>query len=369
MLLDSSRTALPDERIPSLDGLRALAIGLVLADHIGWGEYAPPALSWFARVARAGDLGVRLFFVISGFLITTLLRQEYEHQGTISLRRFYFRRTLRIMPPFFFFMAIYTITGAAKVVPWNPSDALYAWTLTMNFHNDEVVWTLAHLWSLSVEEQFYLLWPGLMLFVGLRRASALLAAVVVASAGWHLASYLYLTTPSFELRHTFRGVAQWLAAGALLALWRKRLHAIQWYRDALGHPGLPVVLVIGIGLAWTGIGYWRRSDLTIAGAVFGTALLIDWAMTHPRALLAAPLNWRPMVWIGRISYSLYLWQQPLVFDHSTSVWLRPPQALLLLIPLAALSYYGIELPTLGVRRRWERRLWPSRASAPAARSD
>ena len=358
MVPPPSAATQPDLRIPSLDGLRALAVGLVLADHIGWGPVGPASLLWFAKAMHPGDLGVRIFFVISGFLITTLLLREYERRGTISLRRFYFRRSLRILPPFIAFMTVYSIATAAGVFTWKPGDALYAWTLTMNFHVTEAAWTLNHLWSLSIEEQFYLLWPSLLLLVGRRRAFALLAAVIVASACWHLASYMDAAMSSFELRRTIRSVAQWISAGALLAFSRERLHAVRWYREALAHPWLPVIVLVGATAAWTGLGYWRRSDLTMVGAVVGTVVLIDWAMTHPEHPLARPLNYAPIAWIGRISYSLYLWQQPLVVDHAASWWLRQPQALLLLLPVAALSYYGVERPALRMRRRWERRLWP-----------
>src|SRR5579872_915461 len=140
-------------RIPSLDGLRAISIALVFLGHIVATRGAPQALNPFIHV---GNLGVKVFFVISGFLITTLLLKEYSRTGRVSLRGFYTRRTLRIFPAFYTYVGIIIILHLLGFVALRENDLIHAITYTMNYQVTRE-WELNHLWSLAVEEQFYLL--------------------------------------------------------------------------------------------------------------------------------------------------------------------------------------------------------------------
>src|SRR5580692_8626360 len=146
-------------RIASLDGLRAVSILLVLTSHsiLGTHSFA------FRLLFLHADLGVRVFFIISGFLITTLLLNERAESGGISLRLFYIRRTLRILPAFYLFVGTVAILNALGVIAVPPGNWVYVLTYTLNF-DPHPPWVLGHLWSLSVEEQFYLLWPLVMRF-------------------------------------------------------------------------------------------------------------------------------------------------------------------------------------------------------------
>src|SRR5687767_341370 len=132
-------------RIRSLDGLRAVAILLVLLAHLPHSLAAAPA--WTERLAPLGLLGVRVFFVISGFLISSLLFAELEKSGGISLKRFYFRRTLRIFPAFYVYIAAIAVAAALGYVVLLPNDVLAAVTYTTNYHRDRS-WYLGHAWSL-----------------------------------------------------------------------------------------------------------------------------------------------------------------------------------------------------------------------------
>jgi len=146
-------------RIPSLDGIRAISIGLVIFSHLAGTHHFP--VRWSIFSSDLGMLGVRVFFVISGFLITTLLLEEYADSGGISLPWFYFRRTLRIFPAAYAFIAVIFILHGLDLVSLQSRDMLHALTYTMNYSQDSFhrhSWTMYHLWSLSVEEQFYLLW-------------------------------------------------------------------------------------------------------------------------------------------------------------------------------------------------------------------
>jgi peptidoglycan/LPS O-acetylase OafA/YrhL len=364
---DSPRTA--SVRIPSLDGFRALSIAFVVLYHLANQDGAPRVLRRIGDTTHSGGLGVRVFFAISGFLITTLLVTEFEKRGDISLRRFYFRRTLRILPPFYFYLACVMLASAFGVVTLPRGDALHAWTFTMNFDALKAAWPVVHSWSLSIEEQFYLLWPGVLLLAGPRRARALLVAVMLALALYRAAAYAHMLTIPPDMPYAFRGVADWLAAGALLALLRPWLHGKRWYSQALAHPAFPLLALLAVGGAWTGIGYWRRADLLMSAAVIGTTLLLDWAMTHPSHALARPFNWEPVAWIGRLSYSLYLWQQPFHTETPTRWWEHAPQNTALALLAAMVSYYVVERPALNWRARLEPRVrWlRSVRSAGAAR--
>ena len=141
---------------PSLDGLRAFSIVLVLIAHVSL-QYP-----WLRRfVEHVGNYGVRIFFVISGFLITGLLLKELTKTGRISLKSFYIRRTLRIFPAFYVYVLTVVILAWAGILILLPGDLLHAVTYTMNYHMVRS-WWLNHMWSLSVEEQFYLLWPTVL---------------------------------------------------------------------------------------------------------------------------------------------------------------------------------------------------------------
>ena len=172
---DAKRTS----RLPSLDGLRAMSIGLVLIAHLA---NQPGLIPLPTRVlVLLAALGVRVFFVISGFLITTLLLAERDRSGSISLRSFYLRRTMRIFPPGSDgYVAVMAIAAAAGWIHLRPHDLLAAVTYTVNYHHDRS-WYLGHAWSLAVEEQFYLLWPFVFSYLGARRAALVALAMMVVS--------------------------------------------------------------------------------------------------------------------------------------------------------------------------------------------
>ena len=197
-------------RIPSLDGLRALSISFVLLAHGTFGLVGP------GPIAQMAHFGVRVFFVISGYLITSLLLEEEKKTGTISLRTFYLRRTLRIFPPFYVFVGFVALGAALGWFELQRCDLLAALTYTTNYHHERS-WNLGHAWSLSVEEQFYLLWPFLMKVLGSARASrGALAAVVICPL---LRIGLLVLAPDFRagIGETFPTVADQIATGCLLA--------------------------------------------------------------------------------------------------------------------------------------------------------
>ena len=202
-----------DGRIPSLDGLRALSISLVLLGHLAGTRNFPsiPELgNW-----QLGNLGVRVFFVISGFLITTLLLEESDRTGTVSLRQFYLRRCFRIFPAFYVFCAVLFILEQADVISLRPGDLISAVTYTINYHHDRA-WYTGHLWSLSVEEQFYLIWPAILLFAGVRGGLWVAALAMLIAPPLRLVMGFW---PALRpgIGETFPSVADALATGCVLA--------------------------------------------------------------------------------------------------------------------------------------------------------
>ncbi|MGY6498302.1 MAG: acyltransferase family protein [Microcella sp.] len=354
-------------RLPGLDGLRALAVILVLGYHL------------FPGLIPGGFIGVDVFFVVSGYLITALLLHERRQTGRIALRSFWARRARRLLPALAL-VVMSTATLAALVggdvlvgMGW---QLLGAATFTSNWvaitagssYLDQTSPELyRHLWSLAVEEQFYLLWPIVVIallalplrrwmLVALPLALAAWSALAMAAAagdpavdGGQAASAAYLST----LTHGFG-----LLAGAALALGRDPLAQP---RALLGRAATPVGVaavagVVGVALA-TSIddpGAYR-GGMALAVALTVLAIL---ALERPDSRLARAAQSTPLVWVGERSYGLYLWHWPLwvvglavvpgLDRTGQGAWGLGAVVLALSVLLAALSYRFIELP---IRRR------------------
>jgi peptidoglycan/LPS O-acetylase OafA/YrhL len=314
------------QRIPSLDGFRAISISLVVAGH--WAE-----LRYHSDVAGAfANLGVRIFFIISGYLITTLLLHEYGKTSTIRLREFYARRAYRILPAAIMFMLPVFVIFRHEL-RWYHMAAAALYLANFDFTHP---WFLGHLWSLSVEEQFYFLWPGVLKRWHRHRVAILLSVVAFAPIYRVACHFLQLHGRADE---TFPAVADVLAAGCLLAIFGPRLPKIS---PALGFAMLfPIALVpIYVGALRFHITalllfvLWPMMHVSIAGLLLHVVQTPYWI-----------LNVRPMVWLGKISYSLYLWQQLFVYGEHSKPWYFGVFA----IGLASASYYLVEQPMLRLR--------------------
>ncbi len=338
-------------RIPSLDGLRALSIAFVLFAHLS-GTAGFPHMSQGLTGPLAG-FGVRVFFVISGFLITSLLLAEEKRTNTISLTRFYFRRTMRIFPAFYVFVGIMAIAGMLGWVKLNRYDILAAITYTTNYHHDRS-WYLGHAWSVAVEEQFYLLWPFLVKFLGPRGAAKAALVTVVASPLLRLG--LLVAAPSFRpgIGETFPTVADAIATGCLLA-WHREAWTLspRWISFVKG-PWVWLAPAFGLAMAFFPS---AKVDSLLGQTIsnVGILTLIERVVRFPSQGPAPLLNARPVVFVGTLSYSLYLWQQPFLNPASTSFACHFPVNLGLAVGCALASYYLIETPALRWRARVERR--------------
>ena len=296
--------------LPHVEGLRAVAVLAVLWYHIGL-----PGIS-------GGFVGVDIFFVISGFLITGLLLREHETSGRIDLRHFYSRRMRRILPALLATIAVTMAAAALFLAPLQVPEiakdgAAAAVSLgNMRFAIESADYFAAtdpspfrHLWSLGVEEQFYLVWPALLI-VGLRvfRSRLSIAIVVGALAIGSFAFALWLTDAFAPWAFYSLPSRLWeLALGGLLAVGAAWLARI---------PGLVLIAVGSLGVVLVGAGVVLIDGTTpypgtaaLLPALGAAALIVGGGAAGPVGwLLAAP----PMRFVGRISYSLYLWHWPIL---------------------------------------------------------
>ena len=331
------------QRVVVLDGVRGIAILLVVCAYAdGTGFLLPLRVR-----AVSADVGVRVFFVLSGFLITSLLVAERARCGRISLREFYIRRLLRIFPAFYGYLLLVTVLSVAGVAALDRRDLAFAATYAMNFHGHRG-WVVGQTWSLAVEEQFYLLWPAALALCGTRRARQVaLAAILLgplARLGATYGGYEALADQAFPC------VFDALATGCLLALWWRELEDSKTYRRILGTRWFwPAIAALSCSTMLTHP--WFQLGIATTASNVAIALAIHRLILRQESGAARVLSTRGLVWFGTISYSLYLWQQPFVDRHAGAWFNRFPQDVVLGIAAAVLSYAIVERPFI----RWSAR--------------
>jgi peptidoglycan/LPS O-acetylase OafA/YrhL len=342
-------------RIPSLDGLRALSIAIVLFSHAGRPGDGP-LVQFLDSLTLEGHLGVDVFFVISGYLITRLLVEELRDGGRLSLGRFYLRRTLRILPPFWVYLSVVGALLIAGKIVLPIAELRDAALFVFNYRDVRYnTFWVSQTWSLSLEEQFYLLWPPLLAVFGLRGAPSVasvllvltpIARVVLAFAvptfsariDWMLPTRLDVLmfgclAAILEGTPTFEALLSWA--------FRRRLHWLAWLM-------LPVTgfLTHRLGGRYLfSVGYSIES--------VSITLMLAHAIRAPHGFIGRVLNARPLVWLGQRSYSLYLWQQPFLIPNNTTWTGRFPVNLVCAVLAAELSWRLVERPFNRLRRALE----------------
>jgi peptidoglycan/LPS O-acetylase OafA/YrhL len=345
------------KRIPSLDGLRAVSVLLVVFSHL----VGPLPYNIENAV---GNLGVRVFFVISGFLITSILVAEVEKTSTLSLTKFYFRRTLRIFPAYYFYLAAVFLASAAGIVQIPPESFFSSLTYTSNYI-EPGVWELGHSWSLSVEEQFYLLFPGLILLCGLARTKKCLIFIVLLTPFIRVVNFLILESyVGFEIPvwyvFGFHTNMDALAVGCLLAVYRKQLHDNEQYKNFLRSPAAFCFIPLTIAAIVYNYSYniiYFGFGITLLNLLIGS--LIDWVTVNCSSAAGKILNSKIFVSVGLVSYSIYLWQQPFSKYDAEKWWTHFPYNIILLTAFSLLSYFLIEKKSLYLRQILENKLFNS----------
>lgn len=358
--------------LPSLDGLRAVSIALVLIAH---GADAVGSQSDFA--GYLGQLGVSTFLVISGALITWLLICERDETGSVSLRNFYIRRALRILPAFWFFGLTVIALKWMHVLSIGTMDILRAFTFTHNYppagHGPYYAWAMAHTWSLSLEEQFYVLWPGLFCLLSKKKAFYVTLTTAISGPILRVASYYLLPFWRGQDGRMFQTRIDILMMGCLIAFllnspdWKRRIRQVQAGPAILASAVfLFVILPALLG---------SIESHTVASAVFSATMPTLQAIAIAAAVLLlvagkpghtwAALNHPAVSFVGQRSYSLYLWQQlflwPVVARDQLLLWrgtALTAQALIGHLGAAwvtsLLSFWLLEKPLLKLRRKFRR---------------
>ena len=348
--------------VPALDGLRALAVLVVIAYHmhLGW--------------APGGLLGVTMFFVLSGYLITGLLLKEYDDSGTISLANFWLRRVRRIIPAVVFAVLgtalLCTIFNHALLTKMRP-DVLPTlfffnnwWQIFHNVSYFEALGSpspLTHYWSLSIEEQFYLIWPVALLIcmkAGVKRTTMQkgIIVLIVLSA----LEMILLFDPHADPSRVYYGTdtrAFSLLIGALLAfIWPHQKLTVR-AGNRMTPTGRLVFNIVGV-LAVVGLlvmvvvtngfePFIYRGGLLLCSLLTAIAIAV---LVHPISWISKVFELPPFVWIGKWSYSMYLWHFPIILlltpanmQGGTPWWLCLIE-LALVIGISAFSYFFVENP-------------------------
>jgi peptidoglycan/LPS O-acetylase OafA/YrhL len=360
------------ERWPGLDGLRGLAILLVLFTHLG----AQPGPHLFWQLSQGGIVGVDVFFVLSGFLITSLLVSEWDRRGSIHLPRFYMRRALRLLPALLVMIGL-IVVASLTVVPevWRqPTLSGVPYAL---FYASDLRWIMAGtipahpglldpMWSLSVEEQFYLVWPSLLVLMlaflpGARRGRAMQLALAGAvliemhralmfAHGGYMWARLYVSPDT----HT-----DGLLIGAALAFAVERWRPSASVLRAAALAALAVIaaftLFLGPDSALQPQLYFQYDGF---GLVAVASAILIWGVVRGAAPgpLQRSFESSPMRFFGRISYALYLWNLPVMVVlglHGMNWFVADLIRTAVAVGLATASFYLVERHFLRIKaRRW-----------------
>jgi peptidoglycan/LPS O-acetylase OafA/YrhL len=342
--------------IPTLDGWRAVAVVWVMIYHSRGHLSSTP----FMRLADCGYIGVNIFFGLSGLLICWRLIREREKAGSIDVYDFYLRRGFRILPPYLSYLLVLLILALAGLASLTAGEFVSCLVFMRNYVEPDMGYGYytSHFWSLAVEEHFYLLWPVLLItFFRLGRPKTATLGLALLVAAWrtvdaryglfdrtfgiHTAGNVYRSDTAISSLLFGCGVAMFLSDPR----WRKRLEG--W----LSPPAWALLTALFLAIAIFGkhIPFARLlMDLLVPLLLAGTLL-------HPTALAGRFLEWAPVRWIGRLSYSLYIWQQLFLLPRSDTYPLGVLQSFpvnwIASLLCAIGSYHLIEQPAIALGRR------------------
>jgi peptidoglycan/LPS O-acetylase OafA/YrhL len=353
--ISQARKLMPvQSRIPQLDGLRGIAILLVLLGH-----QAQKSIQANLPCESLAALGVLLFFVLSGFLITTILISEQQYFGTVNLRRFYIRRILRLAPAFVIFLGSIYFLDVFGYIDHIPAYEYVACIFYVrNIFGRSI--PVSHLWSLSLEEQFYSVWPPFLKFVRLRVLRWVALLLTIAMCVWrgiaikmHLFDY---QTGIYYLRPYFRFDS--ILIGCCLAAWLDTIAIV-----ARIVKSMPVSFIWLAVVIWTMTGERPFPSLYLTIQTIGAAWIVWRAVTGTSFLI---LNNEVLRFFGRISYSLYLWQQLFVIatKPAWAIIHQFPYDWFASILFAVASYFLIERPFLRLKTMYEAKT-KGQASVPS----
>jgi peptidoglycan/LPS O-acetylase OafA/YrhL len=335
-------------RIPTLDGWRGVAILLVLAHHAGYEHY--PDQAW----ANMGSLGVDIFFVLSGYIITTRLLEERSRSSTIDLRAFYIRRAFRILPLLLCYLTVICVLSFFVNLEIKPSQIIAS---LFFFRNYQLAahpggFATGHFWSLSIEEHFYLFWPALLFWLGNKRSLRVAMIGAYLCAIWRVYDH---TFPHSLIGRMLPGASEafrdlrtdvmldGLLLGSALAilLIRPSVHSFILRNFPKETPLVCAVILMMLNYPWAK-GYGTLAHYSALAVIVASTLIVKEGLAYKW------LNFAPLIWIGEISYSLYVWQELFLLHppgrHPLGMLSVFPANLVCSFALAACSFYLLERP-------------------------
>jgi peptidoglycan/LPS O-acetylase OafA/YrhL len=332
-------------RNPALDGLRGLAALLIICTHCG------------VPGTQAGFLGVDIFFVLSGFLITSLLAAENNRTGKIDLGRYYLARMLRLYPPLLIFLIGYVLLAGGTSQAFR--DAAVAGLFLSDYFKQPPL--IAHTWSLAVEFHYYLVWPLVALLIirgrSWRAQIAVLSGLYVAATSWRLSTMYFFGGWSGYTNFDTR--LSGLVLGALVAIL-----ATRYAGDRRIMPLAPWIgLLLAVTIAGSPAGPLALSIPMIVVELCTAGLIL--ALAGNQGIVFGVLASKPLVYTGTISYSLYLWHvlSALALPAETVWYWKLPIVLVLTYLIATILWFAVEAPAMALRHRLGTKSQMSRAQA------
>lgn len=356
-------------RIPILDGIRGLAVMLMIGFHGTTCVDFPSGWADVWEEVSPGRIGVRILFVLSGFLITFLLAKEEAAHGRIAYRDFLVRRTLRIVPTYCAFLAVLGTWQGMGGLHMPASSWIASLTFTKNFWGFH--WADGHLWSMATLLQFYLVWPLVFARLGAAGRVGMALGMIALAPLFRVASYILVQRMRVGVLQETSFFCQMDAMmfGALAAMvwWllpQRTASMLKWHPSWMRM--LAIIMIHGMALLQT---HLLAGVLTVpfTGTVQSAAVayLILSLSLVPQGALYHVLNWRWIRGAGIICFGLYIWQQPLLFwqDSEAPVVARFPWVFGTIVVVGLVSWALLERPFLKVRRRMREERSPTSATS------
>ncbi|WP_443944216.1 acyltransferase family protein [Pedobacter sp. AW1-32] len=344
------------KHIPSLDGWRAVAILMVILGHLMLTLQKGTLFHSILRITVFGSLGVKIFFVLSGFLITTLLIKEKIKFGEINIKNFFIRRFLRIVPVLYLYITVLYLLNSVITLNLSTLNFLGPILYINNFNFLPGKWLTGHTWSLAVEEQFYLIWP--FLFKSLKNSLLLCVGIILIIPLVRIIQYISPQTENYILAPFFIPASS-IFMGAFISLIcfnpqistkitaNIKNYKLVWFATA--------ILVIYSIYCISNKGRFGYFTLPFGNILtdFSIAYLLLFSIIRKDHLIFQALNSKAFVQIGIISYSLYIWQQmfiiPIGYYPALEPYLFFPVNLVLVFIFGFASYYFYEKPFLKLK--------------------
>jgi len=345
--------------IKGFDTLRAISVILVLVTHLGAFHYLPENNFVRLRVwsLLSGTTGVMVFFTLSGFLITRILLIELQRFQNLDFLKFYARRFLRLLPPLLIFYGAVLVLMKTGQITNSNAGFLFSFFYLYNFVPKQYyTGELGHTWSLALEEQYYLLWPFVIQFV--RRQQNLVVLLITFLLLSLVAVYAF---PHWDLTHNFKSMRWFIPAAAPIII--GSLFAILVHnkeREDLVMLRNSNWLLAGAVILFLAPLYSPDLRLNFLPQSTGVALLFVWILYNQESTLVKILDNKPLSYIGKISYGLYVYQGLFLKtgpgpDPSQNIWIQSwPQNIMLTFVVAILSYHLLEQPVLKLKKRFTR---------------